>query len=1185
MNRFFGGIVSVLSIIAFRPSLRAACVGVSMLVVLALLAFGQSAAPAAADTVATRGEPETVSNDALPTVQVDGVVWSQVVVGDTVYVGGNFTTARPAGAAPGVNSVARPYLLAYNITTGELINSFAPTLNAPVLGVAASPDGSRVYAVGDFTKVNGVNRYRVVAFNTATGAVVSSFSPGMSARTRSIVATNDTVYLGGSFTNVSGVTRTRLAAVRASNGAVLDWAPSAAGGGNQVLALALTPDRSKLVVGGNYTTLNQNTALGLGAVDPTTGATVAWNAANTIKNSGLASAITSLVAANDSIYGTGYVAGTDPGLPKGNLEGSFAASANTGDIRWLSSCHGDSYAVYPFNGASYSVGHPHDCRDIRGFPQTNPWTFQRALAVTDYATQTSRKNIIAGYFNWEGMQSPSEIPWYPDLEAGTFTGQQQAAWSISGNSDYLVLGGEFARVNGGRQQGLVRFARKPLAPNKSGPVLNGPNYVPALTSPSAGVIRGSIPANFDGDNEELSYRVFRQSVSEPIYSTTLRSRFWQRPMVTFTDSGLTPGQSYRYRVEVADPLGNVRTGDWVAATAANSGAIGAYASAVMDDGPHFYWRFDEAGGTVVSDEVGRMNGNRSGTITTGVAGAIQGDANTAYSFAGGSSGSRVNTATQLPDQQDFAAEAWIKTASNSGGRIIGFSNGTTGNSGKSDRHVYMRNDGKLTFGVAADSMQTITSTKSYNDNKFHHVVAQMSVSGMELFVDGMRVASDPKAFAAVEYNAYWRIGGDGLTGWPGRPSSDYFSGTIDEVALYPQALTQAQVMRHWSLSGWGAPVPNQVPTAAFTNTANKLSVAFNGVGSNDPDGSITEYSWDFGDGTLGAGVNTSHTYSRAGTFTAKLTVKDNAGATAEVAREITVTDPNTSPIAAFSVSTADLTANFDASASTDPDGSLVSYEWDFGDGHTETGASTSRVYREAGVYSVTLTVTDNRGATAQVTKQVNVAAPIPALASDTFTRTVTNGWGNADKGGVWNLVGPANSFAVTGGVALMVTPTGNTRAAILSGVSAAATDTTVDVAVNVPDSSTYISVLGRRVSATSDYRAKLRFYPNGDVNLTLVRVLNGTETTLGGGKLQGLTYTTDGVLRVRLQVLGTGPTSLRAKAWRATDPEPLVWAYQIVDSTAGLQSPGTVGLLTYASSSGGTPANAKFSNLVVLPGE
>ena len=66
--------------------------------------------------------------DALPTTQVDGVVWSQAVVGNTVYAGGSFGTARPAGAAPGVSTVVRSNLLSYDIRTGVLNTGFAPSL-------------------------------------------------------------------------------------------------------------------------------------------------------------------------------------------------------------------------------------------------------------------------------------------------------------------------------------------------------------------------------------------------------------------------------------------------------------------------------------------------------------------------------------------------------------------------------------------------------------------------------------------------------------------------------------------------------------------------------------------------------------------------------------------------------------------------------------------------------------------------------------------------------------------------------------------------------------------------------------------------------------------------------------------------------------------------------------------------
>src|SRR3712207_5477050 len=105
--------------------------------------------------------PVTVAADALPTVQINGVVWSQVVVGNTVYVAGQFTRARPAGAAVGTQETVRNNLLAYDIRTGALITSFAPDLNAQATVLATSPDGSRLYVGGAFTLANGQARYRL----------------------------------------------------------------------------------------------------------------------------------------------------------------------------------------------------------------------------------------------------------------------------------------------------------------------------------------------------------------------------------------------------------------------------------------------------------------------------------------------------------------------------------------------------------------------------------------------------------------------------------------------------------------------------------------------------------------------------------------------------------------------------------------------------------------------------------------------------------------------------------------------------------------------------------------------------------------------------------------------------------------------------------------------------------------
>ena len=97
---------------------------------LVVLVGGASSASAAtgpgpiADVAATGA-----SADALPTVQIDGVVWSQAIVGNTVYAGRQFTNARPAGSAPGTNLTPRSNLFSYDITTGVLNPTFAPTLN------------------------------------------------------------------------------------------------------------------------------------------------------------------------------------------------------------------------------------------------------------------------------------------------------------------------------------------------------------------------------------------------------------------------------------------------------------------------------------------------------------------------------------------------------------------------------------------------------------------------------------------------------------------------------------------------------------------------------------------------------------------------------------------------------------------------------------------------------------------------------------------------------------------------------------------------------------------------------------------------------------------------------------------------------------------------------------------------
>jgi PKD repeat protein len=483
-------------------------------------------------------------------------------------------------------------------------------------------------------------------------------------------------------------------------------------------------------------------------------------------------------------------------------------------------------------------------------------------------------------------------------------------------------------------------------------------------------------------------------------------------------------------------------------------------------------------------------------VSFGAAGALSGDADTAAAFNGTADGVAGSpTLAARPDT--FSAEAWVRTTSTKGGGIISYGNTQTGVSADSDRNVYMDNAGRIFFGVRPGGSPgvptTVNTTTSYNDDQWHHIVATLGPDGMQLFVDGVLAANRTATTTAWPFDGYWRIGGDTLEGWPGwpaatPPTSPYLVGLIDDVAIYPSALPLSRVQAHYAASKVTVPPVNVPPVAAFASSATGLAVAFDGSGSSDPDGTISGYAWDFGDGASGTGRTASHTYAGAGSYAVTLTVTDNAGATGSVSHTVTVTAPSAGTV----------------------------------------------------------------------------------VAADAFGRNTAGGFGTADVGGAWTVSGGSTNYAVNNGSGAVTLGTaGAGRSATLNAVSTAAFDGRITVSADkiAGGGGLDVSLFGRRAN-NNDYRAKIKIASTGAVSLYLTRAINNVETNIAGPLvIAGLKAAANDPLVIRLKLDGSGPTVVSGKVWRASAAEPAAWQLSASDSTAALQTAGSSGLLAYLSGS------------------
>jgi signal peptidase I len=307
-------------------------------------------------------------------------------------------------------------------------------------------------------------------------------------------------------------------------------------------------------------------------------------------------------------------------------------------------------------------------------------------------------------------------------------------------------------------------------------------------------------------------------------------------VVLLAASPAVPGSSAVFTATTTNPVSSLgSTAGWTCPAAVQG------ASAAM------YLPLQETQGPVATNR-GLLGAGGNGTysatgVTYGVGGPRCGNGAGSAVRLDGVAG-QVWAAAAISNPQSFTVQTWFATTTTTGGKLIGFGNGTNGStSSQYDRHVYMADSGQLLFGVYDNQFSTITSPAAYNDGRWHLVTATLSGStGMRLYVDGGLVASNAGVVSAENFTGYWRIGYDNLGGWPSRPTSDWFAGSLAHVAGFGSVLTDAAVAAQYDVGPWscataagpsgaGATLYWPLQESAGTSAANQGSAGGAGSGT------------------------------------------------------------------------------------------------------------------------------------------------------------------------------------------------------------------------------------------------------------------------------------------------------------------------------------------------------------------
>jgi len=243
----------------------------------------------------------------------------------------------------------------------------------------------------------------------------------------------------------------------------------------------------------------------------------------------------------------------------------------------------------------------------------------------------------------------------------------------------------------------------------------------------------------------------------------------------------------------SDPVGNA---DAPPTPDAPPDAQTSYHAAVLADSPAAYYRLGENGGTTAHDEIAGMDGTIAGACTFNVPGALAGDADGALQFDGSTCKiTLANAAFGFPGTAAFTIESWVSTSMDASFHQV-FSKETRDAQNPIDGYGVLVSPTGFTFERVVGTASNFKTPPYLVSPGFHHFVAVYTGSEIRIYIDGSLAGSTPDTRPLNAVAAPPIIGGSTV--------GNFYTGVIDELAVYPVALSAARIAIHHRL-GVGLP--------------------------------------------------------------------------------------------------------------------------------------------------------------------------------------------------------------------------------------------------------------------------------------------------------------------------------------------------------------------------------------------